>query len=54
MPTHFVFSFGVGDYFRFKFDYGKKPSSVPFDPKSAITAWEMAKVREHFHMVDGS
>lgn len=54
MPTHFSFSFGVGDYFRFKFGYGRKPSPVRFDHRSAITDWDLAKVRGHKHIDDGS
>jgi len=54
MPTHFSFSFGVGEYFRFKFDYGKLPSPVRFDHRSAMTDWDMAKVNKNHHMDGGS
>lgn len=46
MPTHFAFSFGVGDWFNFKFDYGRRrePSPGRCDHRSLITDWDMAKV----------
>ena len=46
MPTHFAFSFGVGDWFNFKFDYGRRREVSPgrCDHRSVITDWDMAKV----------
>lgn len=46
MPTYLSLSLGVGDFFRFNFEYGQRRESSPstLDHKSAVTDLEMAKV----------
>lgn len=51
MPTHFSFSFGIGEYLRFQFEYGKPSehselSPARLDHRTGMTEWEMAVVRD--------
>ena len=47
--THLSFAFGVGTLFNFRFDYRpREPSPVRYDQRSAITDYDMAKVRRSF------
>ena len=49
MPTHLSFAFGVGNLFKFKFEYRpREVSRAKFDSKSAITEYEIARVSQKF------
>lgn len=55
MPTHLSFAFGVGNLFKFNFDYRPRElSPARSDPRSVITDYEIARVGQVSQQQSGS